>query len=114
MGHSTGRAFNHRAFAAAVMVMSGLGLPGTGLVVHLLQTEPMTVARQSWMAAHTSLAVVFASFAVWHAVMNGRALLNRFRGLLSRTPGACREAVCALALVGVALLLAVGHTYHLR
>lgn len=102
-------AFQTRAFVALVAAFSGLGLPATGLAIHLLQLEPITVARHAWMAAHTVLGILFAVFVLWHVLLNRHALLRHLRRAAVHVS---REAVCAALFAAIALALAVGHAFH--
>jgi hypothetical protein len=110
----TGKPLNQRAFVALIATISGAGLPLTGLANHLLQTEPITLPRHAWMAAHDALGIIFTVFAVWHVILNRRALMKHAKGLAGRLPALSREAVLAVALVGILLFLAVGHTFIAR
>ena len=108
------KSFSPRAFVALTAAVAGFGLPVTGLANHLLEHGPMTTPRHAWMSAHNALGVIFIAFAVWHAILNRRVLLNHIQGPAGRQPGISGEAVCAVVLVGVALFFAVGHAFHLR
>jgi hypothetical protein len=66
--------FNTRAFVAITIALSTLGLPIAGLPLHVLDSAPLTVARHAWMSAHNALGIVFVIFAIWHVVLNRRAL----------------------------------------
>lgn len=108
------RSFNSRAFVALTAAFSGFGLPITGTVNHLLHPEPMTVSQHAWTAAHNGLGILFVTFAVWHAILNRRLLVNHVRGSAGRLPGVSGEAIFAALLAGAAVFLAVGHAFHLR
>lgn len=101
--------FNKRAFAAMMALFSGVSLPLSGLLNHLHQFEGLTTARHAWMAAHNSMAILFAIFAGWHIALNRRMLWNHARGAMTRQPS--REAVLAGTLVALILLVAVGHAF---
>ncbi len=108
------RPFNLRAFAGVGMACAGLGLPFTGWANHVLQFEPMTVARHAWMTAHDSLAVLFVAFAACHVVLNRRSLWNYLRGGIAGVAGRRREILFAVAVVAVPTVVAVSHAFHLR
>lgn len=110
--HTVDRRFNLRAFAVLMITFSGLGLPVTGIVNHFYGFAPLSLERHAWMSAHNVLALLFTIFAVWHVVLNRRALWNYLKGLAARMPRANREAVVAVAVVAVALLIFVGHAFH--
>jgi hypothetical protein len=102
-----------RAFVASAAVLSGIGLPVTGFGSHLSQAYPVTPSYHAWMTIHWSLGIVFAVSAVWHVVLNRRALLRHLRGSRPRIREVSREAVLAIALVAVVLFAAVAHVYAL-
>ncbi|MEW6515365.1 MAG: DUF4405 domain-containing protein [candidate division FCPU426 bacterium] len=106
--------FNSRAFAALTLALAALGLPVTGYVNHLLAFDPMSGARHAWMAAHNVLGVLFVVFGLWHLVLNWRPLLKHARGIYDRIFALSREAVWAGVVVGLALLVFVGHAFLLR
>lgn len=108
------RAFNLRAFASVGMACSGLGLPVTGWANHVLQLEPMTIARHAWMTAHNSLAVLFVAFAACHVVVNWRGLWYHLCGAIARMAGPRREVLLAVAVVMVLTAVAVSHAFHAR
>ena len=112
MKTETKKQFNRRAFVALVATMSGLGLPVTGLMNHLHQTEPATLVRHVWMSAHNSLGIIFVVFAVWHAVLNRRALLSHLRGAVAQVPRLTREAIVAVMLVVALVGIVVSHAFH--
>lgn len=106
------RKFNTRAFVALGMVFAGLGLPVTGVVNHLYGLAPMTVTRHAWMSAHNILGLLFVVFAIWHVVLNRRALWSHLRSGAARVPAFSREVALAGSVVGLLLLLFVGHAFH--
>ncbi len=110
----TDKPFNHRAFVSMMIAIAGIGLPITGIANHLLQFEPLTIRRHAWMAAHNSLGFLFVVCALWHVVLNRRALLNHARGLAARAVALSREAVCAVALIALTTAVAAGHAFHVH
>jgi len=114
MRTDTKKFLNRRAFVALTAAISGMGLPVTGIANHLYQMEPMTLERHAWMSAHNTLGVLFTIFAIWHAILNRRALCNHARGLGARLFSMSREASFAVALIAIALFFVVGHTFHVR
>jgi hypothetical protein len=109
---TTSKPFNPRAFVALVAAVAGLGLPLTGVANHLFQMESMTLRRHARMAAHNGLAVIFATFVVWHVVLNRRAFLAHLRGAAARWRSVSREVLWATVLVAAGLFVAVGHAFH--
>ncbi len=99
------RAFNTRAFVALTIGLSGLGLPITGLPLHVLESGPPSVARHAWMSGHNALGFLFVIFSVWHIWLNRRPLWSYVRHKAAQAAGASREALLALAVVGFALLV---------
>jgi hypothetical protein len=105
------KSFNLKGFFVLMSTITGLGLPITGVANHMLQTTPPWLfSRHAAMAAHTLLGVLFMISAVSHAVLNRRILFNYLRG--HAVSGIGREAVGAIALVAVMLMVAVGHAFH--
>lgn len=102
---------NGRAFVASIVAISGIGLPGTGLGIHLCQAYPITHSYEAWMSAHSSLGIVFVVFSIWHVVLNRRVLVKYLRGVKPRLSGGSREAISAVSLVAVVLLTALAHVY---
>ena len=105
------KSFKGRAFVASTVAISGIGLPGTGLGIHLYQTHPTTHSYEAWMSAHSSLGIVFLVFSIWHVVLNRRVLAKYLRGVKPRLSGGSREAISAVALVAVVLFVALAHIY---
>ena len=112
MKHTEMKLFNWRGFVILTAIVTGLGLPITGLANHLHQMEPIvSFSRHAWMSAHTILGVLFMVSTVSHAILNRRRLLNYVRGPAAR-PGLGREAVGAIVFVAVMLFVVVSHTFH--
>ncbi len=105
-----GKPFNARAFWSLLAALTLVGLPWTGIELHLHQADPLTFERHAWMAAHWTLAALFTAAVVAHAVLNFRALSRYARGLAVRIVPVSREAFTALVLTGALLLVGVGHT----
>jgi hypothetical protein len=101
---------SRRALVALTTLISGLGLPFTGLANHVLQSSSLHGPRHSWMAAHDVLGIVFTVSAIWHIILNHKALADHIRGSAKPAAGVSREAFWAAALVGIMLLGALGHT----
>lgn len=112
MPTKTRNKLNPRSFVALMICFSGLGLPVTGIANHFYGLAPPSVAHHAWMSAHYALGLLFAVFAIWHVVLNRRALRNHVRRAAARVPALSREAVLAGAVVTITLLLFVGHAFH--
>lgn len=106
------RSFRHRAFVAMAMVASGLALPVTGVANHIYGFSPPSVERHAWMAAHNALGLLFVVFSFWHALLNRKALWNHMRNVAAQASMVSREAVLAVSIVAVVLVLFVGHALH--
>jgi hypothetical protein len=112
MKNTERKLFNWREFVILTAIVTGLGLPITGLANHLHQMDPIiSFSRHAWMSAHTILGILFMVSTVSHAIFNRRILLNYVRGHAAR-PAIGREAVGAVVLVTVMLFVAVGHAFH--
>jgi len=106
--------FNQRAFTAFLMTFSGVGLPISGYANHLLQFAPFQLPRHAWMSAHNILAIIFVISAIWHIVLNRKALGNHFVNLKTRIPLIRREAMLAFAIVFVVSFVSISHAFHLQ
>ena len=108
------KSFNRRAFVALTITLAGMGLPLTGYMNHYYQMAPMTLGRHAWMTAHNILGVIFTVFALWHVIMNRRALSLYLQSGWAKCKGYNREAIAAFSLVALLLLLFVGHAFHVH
>jgi hypothetical protein len=109
MTTKTKESFNLRAFITLMAGFTGAGLPLTGLANHLLQQEPLTVPRHTFMAVHNVLGLVFCVFTICHILLNRRVLAGYIRSGMAQARALKREMIYALALTGAVLVLAVGH-----
>jgi hypothetical protein len=100
------RRWDQRTFVALGAALSGLALPLTGLADHLAGEAGDPA---SWSIVHTALGITFLVFAVWHCVLNRRALARYVRGTVASRTLVGREALAATALVGGVLALTVLH-----
>ena len=100
--------WDQRRFISLGALFSGLALPITGLGDHLTRHSAGPHAGIEWVVAHVVIGSLFVVFAIWHAVLNRRALVTYLRGRVVRQAVPSREALAALALVGGTLALAVG------
>jgi len=106
------RPFDSRAFAAIMITLSGIGLPLTGYICHLYGFSPMSMMRHAWMSGHNALGFLFAVFALWHVVLNRKALLSHIRNGVLKIPRLRREFLLACLAVALTLLVTVGHAFH--
>jgi hypothetical protein len=103
------RTFSLRAFLALVSALSGMCLPVTGLGAHAAEHSPDAGAHPTWAAVHTLLGALFVVCATWHAALNRRAIVGHIRRGAGRLLPVSPEALCALALVGALVMVALGH-----
>ena len=108
---SPDRRFDGRAFVTLMVAFSGVGLPVTGVANHVLAFSPLSLERHAWMSAHNVLGLLFTVFSIWHLALNRRALWNHLVGAASRASTVSREAMAAVVVVGLSLLLFVGHAF---
>ncbi len=106
--------FNKRSFVSLMIFFLGAGLPVTGLANHLLQMEPMTPRRHAWMTAHNVLGILFVGFALWHIMLNRRAIMHAIRGEFTDLRLLSREALCAAGLIAAVLVIMVSHAFHVQ
>jgi hypothetical protein len=114
MAMDTKRQFNRRAFATMLTLISGLGLPITGLMNHIYGLEGLTPRHHIWMSAHNSLAIVFTVAAAWHVVLNRRTLYHHIKSTADSMNGISREFAWAVGIVIVIFTLIVGHAFHAK
>lgn len=104
--------FNKRAFVSIGMLISGLGLPYSGIMNHVLGFASMSPERHVWMSVHNILGVLFVIFSISHIRLNWKSLKNHAKNaanfLLSK------EAFYAVTLVGGLLTLAILHGLFLN
>lgn len=93
-----------------IALISGIGLPFTGLATHLLHSSPLNGPRHFWIVAHEALGIIFMVSAIWHTFLNRKGLANHIRSSAGQAVGISRETIWAAALVGIMLFTAVGHT----
>jgi hypothetical protein len=103
--------FNYRAFVAVAALVSGFGLPITGIANHVYAFDPMSMARHAWMTAHNMLGFLFVIFSVWHVALNRRSLWNHLKSSVEQVRAVSREAVIAGVLVTGLTLLFVSHAF---
>lgn len=101
---------NRQALMALIALISGIGLPFTGLAVHLLQSDSPQGPRHSWMVAHEALGIVFTVSTIRHVILNRKGLMNHIRRSAGQVIHVSREVLWACALVGMMLLMALSHT----
>ncbi len=102
---------NKRALVALIALISGIGLPFTGLAVHLLHSNSLHGARHAWMSTHEALGIIFSISVIWHVILNRKGLVNHIRHSAGNPAHASKEFFWASALVGMMLLMALSHSF---
>jgi len=103
------RKFNIRVFTAVGMSISGIGLPVSGLMNHVLGFVPLTLERHLWMSIHWILGFFLTFFALWHVVLNRKPLANYLKKTVLLSSG--KEGILAAALVLFILAFGIFHCY---
>jgi hypothetical protein len=106
------KTFSRRAFVSISLLASGLVLPVSGLIIHKLGFQELTVARHFWMSVHNMAGFLFTFFAICHVVINRRALGNYLKK--RPKPLFSREAAVALAMVIGVIGLFASHAFLVR
>lgn len=109
MEKNTGR-FRIRTFVTLMLLLSGLGLPMTGIANHMCGFSGLTTARHAWMAAHNVLGLLFSIFVIWHVTFNYRAVWNHIKSAVGYQSIVGREILLAGALMALALVY-VSHAF---
>jgi hypothetical protein len=99
--------FNKRAFYSIGMFISGIGLPVSGWMNHLLGFAPMSPERHVWMTVHNILGLLFVIFSILHIRLNWKSLtlhIKKAAGIVMS-----REAIYAVFMVLFLITIAVLH-----
>jgi hypothetical protein len=104
--------FNKRAFISTALFTSGLFLPISGLMNHLLQFEGLTFARHFWMSVHDISGILFIIFSILHISYNWRALINYIKKV--KDIFISKEALIAVILVIIIVGLISSHAFHIN
>jgi hypothetical protein len=103
------KSFNRRALVSVAMIASGTSLPISGIMNHLLQFEPFTIARHFWMSVHNMSAILFSVFVIFHLTYNWSVLVKHLRKV--KGIRISKEAVIAIILVAGIVGLFSLHTF---
>jgi len=103
--------FNKRAFISTALFFSGLFLPISGLMNHILQFEGLTVARHFWMSVHDISGILFVIFSILHISYNWKALINYLKRV--KDIYISKEALFAIILVILIVALISSHVFHI-
>jgi hypothetical protein len=104
--------FNKRAFISTALFTSGLILPFSGLMNHILQFEELTVARHFWMSVHDISGLLFVIFSIIHISYNWKALINYAKK--AKDIIISKEAFIAIILVILIVGLISSHAIHIN
>lgn len=87
-------------FATIVLLISGIALyvAPPGRVAHATGWRFLGFNKEQWKAIHTLLGYIGTVFAVWHLILNWKALLNYLRDRVRRVYRLKAEFVVALLL----------------
>jgi uncharacterized iron-regulated membrane protein len=89
--------FNRRAFVSLTLLLSGLLLPFSGYMNHLLAFRPLTEERHFWMAVHNSAGILFMLCAITHITGNRHSIARYAKKMQSALVS--KEAMFAAMLV---------------
>lgn len=106
------KTFNKRAFISTALFTSGLFLPISGLMNHILQLEGITNARHFWMSVHDISGILFVIFSILHISFNWRALINYIKKVKDIIIS--KEALIAIILVIFLVGLISSHVFHIK
>jgi hypothetical protein len=104
--------FNKRAFISTALFTSGLFLPISGFMNHLLQFEGLTVPRHFWMSVHDISGILFVLFSVLHISFNWRALINYIKKV--KDTYISKEALLAIILTVLIVGIFSSHVFHIQ
>lgn len=101
--------FNKRTFFSIGMLVSGIGLPISGLFNHYLAFGPLSVERHFWMSVHNISGILFTIFTISHIIMNRRAIVKHIHSLKGVLIN--KEALAAVAVVFFITVLFASHAF---
>ena len=104
--------FNKRAFISTALFTSGLILPISGLMNHILQFEGLTLSRHFWMSVHDISGILFVIFSILHIYNNRKALISYAKK--AKEALISKEAMIALSLVIILVCLISSHVFHIH
>lgn len=102
--------FNTRAFVVTTAAFAVLGLILSGVMNHAMHHGSVGFFQQTWRAFHWLLGIIFIFFAVWHSILNRRAIAKYIKDFCAGTPACTRELIFSLAVVGILFLLSIIHS----
>jgi succinate dehydrogenase/fumarate reductase cytochrome b subunit len=105
------KSFNKRAFTSTALLTSGLFLPFSGLMIHLLQFEKLTIEGHFWMSVHDISGILFVIFSILHVSYNWKALISYAKKV--KDVFISKEALIAIILVITIVGLISSHAFHI-
>ena len=106
------KSFNKRAFTSTALFTCGLFLPFSGLMIHLLQFEKLTIEGHFWMSVHDISGILFVIFSILHISFNWKALISYAKK--SKNVVISKEALIAIILVITIVGLISSHAFHIN
>jgi succinate dehydrogenase/fumarate reductase cytochrome b subunit len=106
------KSFNKRAFTSVGLFISGLLLPFSGLMIHILQFEKLTLAGHFWMSVHDVSGILFVIFSFMHITFNWKALINYSKK--AKDIVISKEALIAIILILSIVGLLSSHAFHIN
>lgn len=106
------KSFNKRAFISTALFISGIILPFSGLMNHILQFETKTLDRHFWMSVHDIAGILFLIFAILHISFNWKLLKGYAKK--AKEMFISKEVLTAIAVVIVIVGLFSSHVFHLN
>jgi hypothetical protein len=104
--------FNKRAFISTALFTSGVFLPVSGIMNHILQFDGLTLARHFWMSVHDISGILFVLFSILHISYNWRALITYVKKV--KDIFISKEALIAIVLVILIVALISSHVFHVN
>jgi len=106
------KSFNKKAFTSTALLTSGLFLPFSGLMIHILQFEKLTLEGHFWMSVHDISGILFVIFSVLHISFNWKALISYAKK--AKDVFISKEALIAIILVIIIIGLISSHAFHIN
>jgi succinate dehydrogenase/fumarate reductase cytochrome b subunit len=102
--------FNKCAFISTSLFVSGLILPLSGYIIHILQFETLSIEKHLCMSVHNVAGILFALFVLLHITFNWSVLLNYAKK--AKEKFVSKETLTAVALVIIVVCLFSSHVFH--
>jgi len=106
------KSFNKKAFTSTALLTSGLFLPFSGLMIHILQFEKLTLEGHFWMSVHDISGILFVIFSILHISYNWKALISYAKK--AKDVFISKEALIAIILVIIIIGLISSHAFHIN